>query len=113
MINFNLRRNHLLSQALRIVDVCQDTERAAPSHELLWDAFEVLSQDDILRIIAKLASEQIEPANIRGIVLDADSHRNGFAGFQRQVIKCHFGYLNAIDIAPGVRHSPDLQQTVL
>jgi hypothetical protein len=30
MINFILRRNHLLSQALRIVDVCQDTERAAP-----------------------------------------------------------------------------------
>ena len=74
MINFISRRNHLLSLALRIVDVCQDTERAAPPCYLPGGAFEMLSQDNVLRIIAKLTSKQIESANIRGVFLDADPH---------------------------------------
>lgn len=57
MINFDLRRNHLLSQTLRIVDVCQDTERAASSFQLLEDTFEMLSEYNVLRIIAELTAE--------------------------------------------------------
>jgi hypothetical protein len=76
MINFISRRNHLLSQAPRIVDVCQDTERAAPCHYSFGQALTMLSEDDILGIIAKFTAEQVDPTHIRGRLLDADPYGN-------------------------------------
>lgn len=100
-------------RALRIVDVCQNTERAASSVSLLGDTLEMVSQHNVLGIIAKFTAEQIYAAHIGGIFLDADPHENRLACFQAQVIQSDFGYLNTIHVASTVRHPPDLEQAIL
>lgn len=51
--------------------------------QLLEDTFEMLSEYNVLRIIAELTAEQIHAADVRGVVLDADPYRDRVAGLQR------------------------------
>ena len=73
----------------------------------------MLSQDDVLRIIAEFSAEQINAADIRGVLLDPDPHRNGLARLQDQVAQRHLRHLDAIDKAPAAGDSPHLEQAVL
>ena len=68
----------------------------------------MLSQDNVLRIIAELTSEQIEATNIQGVFLDADPHGDGIARFYCQIVKCDFRDLDAIHKTTLVCHSPYL-----
>ncbi len=73
----------------------------------------VLSEHDVLRIIAEPSPEQIHASNIGGVILDANPHRDGLARFQRQIIETDFGDLDAIHKAAAVSYFPDLEKPVL
>ena len=75
MINSILRRTYLLSQALHI-DVFQSTSAQRLPINLLGGASKVLSQNNILRIIAKFTAKQIHAAYIGGCILDPNAHRD-------------------------------------
>ena len=73
----------------------------------------MLSEYDVLRIIAEFTAEQIHSADVRGVVLDADPYRDRIAGLQRQMVKHNLRYLQTIHKGSVVGDFPDFQQPIL
>ena len=63
-------------------EISQITTYVAPSLLFFGNALEMLPQDDILRIIAKLTSKQIHSAYIDRIFFDTDTDRDGLTRFK-------------------------------
>lgn len=73
----------------------------------------MLPQGDILGIVAELTSEQVDAADIGGILSDTNPHRDGLTGFQRQIAEGNFRYLHTIDETSFVCDFPNLKQAIL
>ena len=68
----------------------------------------MLSQDDILRVIAKFTAEQIDATDVGCVVSDANPHGDCFTRFQYQIVEGNFRNLYAIHKAAAVGDLPDL-----
>jgi hypothetical protein len=58
-------------------EICQIRTHVAPAHLLFGDTLEMLSQDDILGIIAELATKQVHATNVGCIFFNTDSDCDG------------------------------------